>query len=496
MRVDNVSATILSNARRRPDHPALIQGDETVSYAELERRVGHAAGALRNQGVKQGEIIAVSMGDTIDQIVIIFALMRLGAVMLPLDVRWTAPESLRVAEFFSASTLLVDHADLGADKIKTIRIDKAWRRAVANTPRVTDWQTTTESPIVLSLSSGTTGIPKGPMVSHGLYMRRMFYEMVTNGTSQDEINMLATPLYFGGGRNITLMNIIIGATVILYPPPYHIEDLVRRINDLKVSSVFVVPTLLRRMLGLPHDGGLMFPHLRIMMSSGAILHKDELQLAKQRLTPNLVNVYATTEAGVITQLMPTDRESKAGSVGRPVFLADVQVTDENHQILPPGEVGRIRYRTLAVPDGFYNNPEESARSFHDGWFYPGDLGKLDNDGYLYVVGRGKDMIIRGGVNIYPADIEAVLNAHPGVVDAAVLGWPVGEMGEEVAAFVMKKGAITEDELLEYCRANLTRYKVPKRIFFIGQMPRNEGGKVVKAKLAALLPTVPSELTGT
>ncbi|MFL6797555.1 MAG: class I adenylate-forming enzyme family protein [Xanthobacteraceae bacterium] len=487
MRVENVSAAILSNARRRPNHIALMQARETVSCVQLEQRVAHAAGALRKRGVTQGEIVAVSMGDTIDQIVMIFALMRLGAVMLPMDVRWTPAESLRVAEFFSASTLLLDHAEIRANKIKTIRVDDGWNKESVNATPITKWHTTSESPIVLSLSSGTTGIPKGPMVSHGLYIRRMFYELVTNGTSQDEINMLATPLYFGGGRNITLMNIIIGATVVLYPPPYQIEDLVRSINDLKVTSVFVVPTLLRRMLALPYDGGLLFPNLRIMMSSGAVLHKEELQLARQRLTPNLVNVYATTEAGVVTQLMPTDSESKAGSVGRPVFLADVQVTDDNHQTLPPGEVGRIRYRTLAVPDGFYNNPEESARSFHDGWFYPGDLGKLDSDGYLYVVGRGKDMIIRGGINIYPADIEAVLNAHPSVLDASVLGWAGGEMGEEIAAFVARKGAVSEDELTEYCRGNLARYKVPKRIFFVDQMPRNDAGKVIKAKLAALLP---------
>jgi acyl-CoA synthetase (AMP-forming)/AMP-acid ligase II len=487
MRVENVSATIQSNARRRPDHPALIQGQETVTCAELEHRVQRTAGALRNQDVKQGQIVAVSMGDSVDQIVIIFALMRLGAVMLPMDVRWTPVESLRVAEFFSAASLIVDSAGLSAGGQNTILIDKSWKENALKAPGVTDWQTTTESPIVLSLSSGTTGIPKGPMVSHGLFIRRMFYEMVTNATSQDEINMLATPLYFGGGRNITLMNIIIGGTVILYPPPYAIEDLIRSVNDMKVTSVFVVPTLLRRMLSLPHDGKLMFPNLRIMMSSGAVLHKDELQMARQRLTPNLVNVYATTEAGVVTQLMPHDSESKAGSVGRPVFLADVQVTDEKHNVLPPGEVGRIRYRTLAVPDGFYGNPEESARSFHDGWFYPGDLGKMDSEGYLYVVGRGKDMIIRGGVNIYPADIEAVLTAHPSVFDASVVGWPTGEMGEEVAAFVVKKAEIGESELIEYCRSNLARYKVPKRIFFLDKMPRNDGGKVVKAKLTELLP---------
>jgi acyl-CoA synthetase (AMP-forming)/AMP-acid ligase II len=207
------------------------------------------------------------------------------------------------------------------------------------------------------------------------------------------------------------------------------------------------------------------------------------------LTPKLTNLYATTEAGVVTQLVPNDGEDKVGSVGRPAFLVNVQVADDNHRALPPGEVGLIRYRSLAVPDGFYRDPQETARSFHDGWYYPGDLGKLDGDGYLYVVGRGKDMIIRGGTNIYPADVEGVLTSHASVLDASVVGWPGGEMGEEIAAFVVVKDNIEEAQLLGYCRENLARYKVPKRVFFLDKMPRNEGGKVIKTKLAALLPKV-------
>jgi acyl-CoA synthetase (AMP-forming)/AMP-acid ligase II len=205
------------------------------------------------------------------------------------------------------------------------------------------------------------------------------------------------------------------------------------------------------------------------------------------VTPNLANLYATTEAGVVTQLEPNDSAGKAGSVGRPAYLVDVQIADDMHRILAAGEVGRIRYRSLAVPDGFYQNAEETAKAFHDGWYYPGDLAKLDEDGYLYLVGRGKDIITRGGINIHPADIESVLTAHASVVDASVVGWPGGEMGEEVAAFVVVKQDVREAQLIEHCREKLASYKVPKRVFFLDKMPRNEGGKLLKAKLAELLP---------
>jgi acyl-CoA synthetase (AMP-forming)/AMP-acid ligase II len=487
MKVNNVSATLQSNALRRPDRPALIQADEVVSWANLEWRVQHAAGALLDHGVRQGNIVAVSMADTIDQVVIIFALMRLGAVMLPLDVRWAQPESLRVANFFKASMLIVDNANGRDNNIPTVCIDAKWRESLSKAQAVRTWDTSPEDPLLLSLSSGTTGIPKGPMVSHGLYMQRMFYETVTNGTSQADTNMLATPLYFGAGRNVTLMNLVVGATVVLHPPPYQITDLVQQINERNVTSILVVPTIIRRMLALPFDGKPLLPKLRIMMSSAATLHKDEFEAARQRVTPNLANLYATTEAGVVTQLEPNDSAGKAGSVGRPAYLVDVQIADDMHRILAAGEVGRIRYRSLAVPDGFYQNAEETAKAFHDGWYYPGDLAKLDEDGYLYLVGRGKDIITRGGINIHPADIESVLTAHASVVDASVVGWPGGEMGEEVAAFVVVKQDVREAQLIEHCREKLASYKVPKRVFFLDKMPRNEGGKLLKAKLAELLP---------
>lgn len=487
MRFDNVTAALASNARRRPDHPALICGATVVTHLDLELQVQRVAGALMKEGLKRGELVGLSMRDTTEQIVVTFAMMRLGVILLPMDVRWTAAEKVKAMEMFDSRKLLTDSQGDDPPGVSSICIDERWMLAAQSAEAVTGWNTTEVSPLLLSLSSGTTGLPKGPLIDHGLFMRRMFYETVTSGTNQSDVNMLATPIYFGGGRNITLQNILIGATVVLFPPPYEIEDLVREVNARKVTTVFLVPTLLRRLLDLPHQDGLIFPNLRLLMCSGAMLHGDELSAIRKRVTPNIMNIYATTDGGIAAVLSPEDSEKRPGSVGKPAFLVDMQIVDEQHQKLGPPEIGRIRYQSLAVVDNYHRNPEETTQAFQDGWFYPGDLGYFDADGFLHIVGRSKDMIIRGGINIYPAEIEATLGKHPSVEDVAVVGWPVGDRGEEIAALVVPKTEVDEQVLIGYCQASLARYKIPRRIFFLSNMPRNDAGKVNKIKLTEMLP---------
>jgi acyl-CoA synthetase (AMP-forming)/AMP-acid ligase II len=487
VRIDNVTYTLANNAARRPDHIALVYRDEKVTHLALEQRVQKYAGALHEQGIKPGQIVAVSMHDTIDLIVVIFALMRLGAVLLPIDFHWTAPERERVAAAFDSNLIITDIAIPTPPGMRSIEIDESWKIAAANAPAVTGWSTTAQSPLLLSLSSGTTGIPKGPLVTHELYMARLFYETHAVSTTQDDINMCALPMYFGAGRNITLQHIMLGATVIMFAPPYNVEDLVKEIDEQGVTSVFLVPTILRRLLKLPGIQPPLFPKLRALMSGAAMLYEEETRQVRTVLTPKFYLSYATTEAGVVSYLTPEHDDTKLGSVGRPAFLCDLQIVDDQHQPVGRGEIGHISFNTPAVPEGFYNNPQATAESFHAGRFLPGDLGRLDDDGYLYVVGRSKDVIIRGGVNIYPADVESSLSSSPAVVDVSVVGWPIGEMGEEVAAIVVTKEPVTEAALMEHCRGQLARYKMPRRIFFMQRLPRNEGGKVSKQRLTELLP---------
>jgi acyl-CoA synthetase (AMP-forming)/AMP-acid ligase II len=275
--------------------------------------------------------------------------------------------------------------------------------------------------------------------------------------------------------------------VVLNPPPYKAEELARAINEREITSLFLVPTLLRRLLDVPRASTPLFPKLRLLINSGSSLYPEERRRIMAELSPNFYNFYSTTEGGGISLLRPEHPDEASMSVGRPVFGTEVQVVDHDHQLVPTGTVGRIRYRGGSVANSFHRNPEETAVAFHDGWYYPGDLGHFDANGFLYLTGRAKDMIIRGGINIYPAEIEETLLAHPAVTDAAVVAWPASERGEEVAAFVVRRSEVSEFELLEHCRQTLASYKLPKGIFFVDELPRSGMGKVLKPKLVDRLP---------
>ena len=484
----HIADAISHNAGRRPDHPALIERDgNVITYKALDRLMRQTANHLVAQGIKAGEIVGLSMPDTAGHLVAMFGLFRMGAILLPMDIRWTPEEKHRIVDFFGATAVVADAPVEGA---RTLCVDDAWDAAVAGQSVDGAFPNDIGDPLWLSLSSGTTGIPKGPLVTHRQMVLRFISQAVNLGFNEHDRNILATPLYFGGGRGFTISNLYFGATVVMHPPPYKAEELADTVNRMGVTSLFLVPTLFRRMLAIAPDGRLLFPNLRMLISSGSILHGDEREAIKRALNPHFVNLFSSTEGGGVAILAPDDPAEKAASVGRAAYRNEFQVVDENDQPVAAEAVGRIRQRAPWLPDGFYRNEEETKKSFRDGWYYTGDLGKIDAQGYLYVVGRVKDMIIRGGINIYPAEIEDLLCKHDAVHDAAVVAWPSRLLGEEVAAFVVTKSDIDETDLIAYCRGALAPYKVPKAIFFVDDLPKSAQGKVLKNDLAERLPKLP------
>ena len=348
-----------------------------------------------------------------------------------MDWRWTIDEKDRIARFFGARAVLSEPDDpfLKAEgPWEGVPVDEAWQQRVLAIDPPTDFPVLEDSALVLALSSGTTGTPKGPMITHRQFLARFLIYYVSIGFSERDRYLCATPLYFGGCRGYAMGTLYAGGTVLLHPHPYEPAELLTYANAERATRLFMVPTLLRRLLML--SGGTpdapLFQTLELLYSTGAVLHAEERHELMQRFCPRYLNFYGSTDGGGCSALMWDDPPEVAASVGRPVFGATLDIVDEKDTPHPAGEIGRIRYRHPGTASGYYNDAVASRDGFRDGWYYPGDLGWIDEDGYLFLAGRETDMIIRGGANIYPAEIEHILTLHKAVYEAAVVAWPSRE----------------------------------------------------------------------
>lgn len=481
----NLAEQLSLHARQRPTKPALVHGETVLTYRELDLAVRQRAARLQDLGVQPGAVVGIALRDSIEHVLMLYAVARAGGVILPLDCRWKELEKQRVASHFEPAAVMVEPG--GAfEGARCIEVGPAWVAAAAQADPDRSFPDGDRG-LAMSLSSGTTGRPKGPMVSHQQFFTRFLTHWVDLGFGSRETYINATPLYFGGGRAFSMSTLYAGATVVLCPPPYEPAGLAAEVARTGSTVLLLVPTLLRRLLAC--DAATLAPlkQLKTLLSSGSPLTAQERVQIRELVCPNFIEYYSSTEGGGISVLSPDDQQRYGESVGRPVFGVEVQIVNNAHEIQPAGTVGRIRYRGPAVADGFYRDPEASAEAFRDGWFYPGDLGNFNDEGFLFLKGRSKDMIIRGGINIYPQEIEATLLNHEAVADASVVGWPSKEFDEEVAAFVILKSAIDPAMLLALCQARLAPYKVPRQVFIVDELPRNSLGKVVKPELVKRLP---------
>jgi long-chain acyl-CoA synthetase len=481
--VENLADYIDMNAVRRAERVALADQTRQVTYSELGREMHRAAAFLQDRGVKRGDIVGLTMRDGVDHVVLMLAIIRLGAILLPMDPRWTSVEKDNVARVFGAAHVVTDQPE--TCRLTATPVIEPDAAAIDATTRQPDLPSdfSADEPLLMSLSSGTTGTPKGPQLSHRQMMLRHYGEWLSLGFLASDVNLCSTPLYFGGGRGFTLSYLLGGATVVFCPPPYRPEDIAASIARWNVTSTFLVPTLLRRVAESSDEIKAAVRSLRFVICSGSALHPSERRDLIETVNANLMNFYASTEGGGVSILYAQDDESVARSVGRPIPGSRLRILDDEDTILPAGEIGHIAQSAAWHPTGFHRNPEETARYFRNGWYLPGDLGYLDERGYLFITGRAKDMIIRGGVNIYPNEVEAVLVTHPAVSDAAVIGVSSEQFGEEVAAFVVADpAAVTSAELDAHCRASLAAYKIPREFHFVAELPRNTGGKVIKPEL--------------
>ena len=491
MVVGNVLTTA---AIRYRDEPAICcsSTDRRFSFGAVDDRVNRLAQALLGLGFRKGDVVAFLTTNRAEIVEIYFALARTGIVGLPLNYRLAEPEIVELMRAMNAKGLIFEAkfasvAKQAATLKHLIQIDgdKAtfapdYEMLLAQAPaRTPDVEIEESDPYYFNLTSGTTGLPKSYILTQ--------YNNATLGPTfqafdmtRDDVVMTVFPIF---GR--TGFAWIIGA--MLYGVPnvlanFEPNEILRRIGSERVTTVNLVSTMASMMLSaqaaIPHD----LSSLRAVLFVGAPLPENVREQTIARLCPQIYEFYGMQETGALVVSTPSDRKRRPELVGRVIPFAEVRIVDESGKDLEPNQLGEIIGRSPNAVTEYFNNEEKSAETFRNGWVHTGDLGSLDEDGYLTIRGRKKDMIITGGQNVHAAEVEEVILKHPGVADCAVFGLPDDLWGERVTSLVIPKGGVTiePEKLQQFCRQFLAGFKTPKEfILENGVLPRTPTGKIQK-----------------
>ncbi len=481
----NVVDLITRNAARRPDHPAIVDGDRTVTYGEMVVLAQKTASHLKGLGIKPGDRLGLSLKDNLDHAIAILAAASVGAAIVPIDWRARPAEKRRLAEAFQVAAVLTEPGTPAPDGIPCLPLDETWHASVSAAPRERAFQTDGSHTFILNLSSGTSGQPKGAVVTHGDYQHRVARYPAAYGPDGGYRYLSVMPLCFSAGRNLLLLNLIMGSTVILYPPLFGPEEYLEAATRHHITFAYLVPTAVRWLLNLPERSGPMLPNLRIWGSGTAFMSPDEKREAARRIAPNMMTGYSSSGTGGITCLRPQELAEHAGSVGRPYISMNLEIVDLQDRPVPIGESGRVRCQGPGTSRSYFGGVTDGAgEGIHGDWFYTGELGALDEAGYLHLHGRSSNLIIRGGANIYPEEVEQVILSHNAVVEAAVIGRPSPVLGEEVIAAIVAKRPVEQTDLLAFCRKELSSYKIPTEIRVVRSLPKTTSGKIKRGEVLA------------
>jgi fatty-acyl-CoA synthase len=493
-------------ARRRrlsPAHVAFVHGDTRRTYAELDDRTRHLAGALRDVGVGRGDRVAYLGPNHPTLLETLFATTALGGVFVPLNWRLTAPELTYIAADCGATLLM--HAAAMADTATAMAADgsTALRHVVELGPAFEGMATGGErgggdaaapidapvrldDPAVIVYTSGTTGRPKGATLSHGNITWNCVNVLIDTDLASDEVALVCAPLFHVAALNmVSLPMVIKGGTVVLtgaFEPDVALDLIARH----RVTVMFGVPSMFNAMAQLPGFASADLSSLRRLLCGGAPVPLSTIRTYLDRDIPFLQG-YGMTETSPGALFLAAERAAdKAGTAGVASFFTDVRVVRPDGGDVAPGEKGEVVVAGPNVMLGYWDRPDATAEVMDGEWFRSGDVAVVDDDGYVTIVDRIKDVIISGGENVYPAEVEDVIYGHPDVAECAVIGVPDERWGEVGRAVVVPRAGATLDEqaLLAHLDGRLARYKVPRSVVFADRLPRSGAGKVLKAALRA------------
>lgn len=497
----NLASVLAHHADRFGDRPCLVWGDEAITYAELERRSAATAAGLARLGVGQGDVVALLLYNCPELLEAMFAVSRLGAVFMPINWRLAGEEVAYIASHAGARCVISEPELAPLAEVARPRLDGARFVAVGAAPdgwtafaalRDTGVPPPPIAPVDgddlhrLMYTSGTTARPKGVMITYAnLYWKNVAHVVEFGITGADK-GLACGPLYHVGALDLTTTTVLYAGGTVEIHRKFDADQVLDAIERHGITNVWLAPSMVNALLAHPTLERRDLSGLELVIDGG---EKMPLPLIERllRAFPRawFADAYGLTETvSGDTFLDKRKTVEKIGSVGKPCLHLEVAIWDDDNRPVPAGSLGEIVLRGPKVFKGYWKDAEATAAAFRGGWFHTGDIGYLDDEGFLYIADRKKDLIISGGENIASPEVERVLYEHPAVLEASVIGRADARWGEVPVAFVVLRPGATAaaEELQDFCRARLARFKVPRAVAFIDALPRNPSGKVLKRVL--------------
>jgi len=497
----NLANFLGDTAVRIPDHPAIRFEGQSISFAQMNSKVDAIAHGFTRLGLMPGDVCVLMMPGSLNWTLVYYALAKIGALVVPVNFLYRKRE-LEYIFRDSGARAFVGHSDyleepsLVMDSLPgmDIRVGKGEDLPSGFTPLkdlflesgyFETFQTKTDDPFAVIYTSGTTGEPKGAVLTHNSLMSDVTAVAMVRYTEPHDIVLSVLPLFHIYGMTHSLnISIYLGLTIRMWTN-FDVEEVLAAIEEEKSTILYAVPTMVNRLVELAATNPPKRSSLRFVISGGASLPVEILHRFEKTFDATIYESYGLTEFSPTCVENPFGRPTRPGSIGLPIPPFKARIVDEQDRDVVVGDVGELIVSGPAVMKEYLNKPEATAEALRGGWLHTGDLARMDGEGYIYIVDRKKDLIIRGGYNIYPREIEEVLYTHKDILEAAVLGVPHADLGEEVAAVVvLRPGAeVTADELRRYVKGQVAPYKYPRVIKFVDELPKTAAGKILKRAIA-------------
>jgi fatty-acyl-CoA synthase len=490
-----------------PDRLFLKQEDLSCTNRQFDQRVNRVAHALLHLHAGKGDRVAVLMTNGSAFLEIFFACAKIGAVLVPLNHQLATPELQRIildcrpkiliySTGFSAVADQLQAADTPVSCYRqhpegTCAAVEAFDEPFsedANGEPVLTWEVALPDPLVIMFTSGTTGNLKGAVLTHQNFLFGAVHALLSYGLNPGTISLVVAPLFHIGALAASAAPVIYAGGVLILRPFDNPSEVLHLIRRERINYIFAVPVMFKMLTKAPAWPEADFSHVYFFISGGAPMPVELIHQYREEKSVHFAQGYGMTETQRVTALELVDTERKAGSIGKEVFHTTVRLVGDDGRDVPPGAAGEIIVKGPTVFAGYWDNPTATAEALRNGWFHTGDLGRRDEEGFLYIVGRKTDVIICSGENIYPAEVEHALEVLPQVAEAAVVGLADNSRGEVAVALVVLKetGSLSSEDLLAALKGRLAPYKIPKRIIFTKALPRTGSGKVHKQEIKATM----------